>query len=475
MTDKTIDQLNDGGKLRPTDLVPVRRGSATLKANLGYGAPLSRRIAVIGTSLVQQNDAASDDSFRISHANRGWLSWLRAYSKGAIECPVWHDETVVAGWEPSGVSGASRLFRGLNFGVSGQTIDQIRARLPYIEANFLDHFTDIVIDGGTNDMGTETKENIQDDREYIATWFLERGKTVHFLPILSREVSSWASGGTQRRSAHWINQKTVEFCQKNFQCFFLDWNAPFVDGGDADGQPKAGYTHDGTHFDNRGGEAVGEFMANYFKPLLPPTAPRVLSNDDIYDATNNPFGCLINNPMLLGTGGNNSDAKVSGDLADGMELEARKSGTTTCVASKEAKANGGEYQVLTFANVDATAQEFYFRTDTTNVIHAMANKWVQASVDIETNDSDAIENVSLVLDDISGTDGNFSEDFYKTGNETWIPKERDLRLITPPILMKADSTTLRIRVVVWIKGSPSVAPVVKISNLEVRQIPDPTF
>lgn len=478
MTNKKISELTSGGILRPTDEIAVNRAGSTQKVALDNINAKSRSVAIIGTSLVQQNDAAVDSSYRISHSNKGWLSWLRAYSKGRIYCPVWYDDTVIVGWEPSGTPGATRFFRGLNFGVSGQFIQQIVDRLPYIETNFLPYFTDIIIDCGANDAYSETKETIQTKRETVAQFFLDRGKCVHFLPILARDttVTGWESASATRKKVNWINQKTVEFCNKNNNCFYLNWNKPWVNGTTTDGVPRTGFSDDGTHFGVMGADEVGEFMNDYFAPLLPPQSNMVLSNDDIYDSTDNPLGCIVPNPLLSGTGGSKTGSGVSGDVADSFRVEQRDTGTTTVVCLKEAKAGDqGFYQVLSFDNIDATSQEFYFRTNAANISHAIPSKWVQARCEIVTNNSDAIENVSIVLDDSNGTNGNYGEDLFQVDTAKWSPKNRDMMLETPPLLLKADSTIMRCRVEILIKGTASILPIIKISNFELRPIPDPTF
>lgn len=478
MANKKISELTSGEILRPSDEIAINRSGSTKKVTLDNISPLSNRVAVIGTSLVQQNDVGITSNNRISHSNIGWIHWLRAHSKGLIDYPIWYDEAVIVGWEPSGVPATSRNFNGLNFGVSGQVCSEIIARLPYIESNFINQFSDIIIDAGTNDVPLDTKEAIQTNRETIAQFFLDRGKRVHFLPILSRDtsVSSWGSGTAPRKKAHWINQKTIEFCNKTNNCFFLNWNKPWVDGTDADGNPRTNFSSDGTHFNNTGAEEVGIFMKEHFEKILSPQINNVISNDDVYDATDNPLGCIVPNPLMDGTAGAKTGANVSGDVATGYRMEQRDAGTTTVVCSKEAKAEDqGYYQVLSFDNIDATSQEFYFRTNSANVPHTLAEKWVQLQAEIITNDSDAIENISLLLDDNDGTDGNYSEDMYLVGDQKWLPKNRDILLKTPPILLKADAANMRVRVVIWIKGTAATLPVIKIGSFELRQIASPVF
>ncbi|MET3896359.1 lysophospholipase L1-like esterase [Devosia sp. UYZn731] len=254
---------------------------------MAVSIPRAGRIAILGTSLVQQNHNGSDS--HIATSARGWMSWAEVLSHGRLSCPIHHDPAVVPGWERSNQPGVSRFFSGLNFGVSGQKAIQIESRL---ERCLNEDFDLIVVDAGTNDMMVETKETIAEIRARIATTLLAAGKTVILLPILARGTQKWASGGAERAKAHWINQMSLDFAARHANCHVFDWNAPWVDTADPDGAPQAGFSNDGTHFSVTGGFAVGKALAAYLAPLVPHAAPRLVAPDDRFDAINNPLGNL---------------------------------------------------------------------------------------------------------------------------------------------------------------------------------------
>ncbi|UXN67781.1 SGNH/GDSL hydrolase family protein (plasmid) [Devosia neptuniae] len=254
---------------------------------MAISIPRAGRIAILGTSLVQQNHNGSDS--HIATSARGWMSWAEVLSHGRLACPIHHDPAVVSGWEPSNRPGISRFFTGLNFGVSGQKAIEIERRLARLLA---EDFDLIVLDAGTNDMMVETKETIAEIRARIATTLLAAGKTVILLPILARGTQKWASVGAERAKAHWINQMSLDFAARHANCHVFDWNAPWVDTADPDGAPQAGFSNDGTHFPVTGGFAVGKALATYLTPLVPHAAPRLVAPDDRFDAINNPLGNL---------------------------------------------------------------------------------------------------------------------------------------------------------------------------------------
>ncbi|AKE44697.1 hypothetical protein AU106_gp066 [Sinorhizobium phage phiM9] len=167
------------------------------------------KLGVIGTSLCHHNDFASTSFNKISHSSRGWMSWARFYSQGLFTCPVWWDNTVYEGWEPTG-AGTTRFFQGLNAGVFGQTAEEIYARREFLTKNI--DCDIIVVDAGTNDYETRTKEQIQQTREDLVNYFLSFGKLVILLPILARSTTVWPGGGVTRARMNWINHKSREFC-----------------------------------------------------------------------------------------------------------------------------------------------------------------------------------------------------------------------------------------------------------------------
>lgn len=449
----------------------------------GVGSGTGNLFGVIGTSLVQQN-ALGTSTPKISTWDRGWLSWLEFFSFGLISTPIWHDPAVYTGWEPSGTPGATRYFRGLNAGVSGQTAAQVSARREFLVENVDCDY--VIYDSGTNDMGVQTKEYIQNYRESDVQYYLDNGKTVFFLPILARDVATWGATSATRKKANWINQKTREFCDRNKRCFYLDWNKPWVDSLNADGEPITGYSADGTHLNPFGGVYIGEYMSQFMANLLPPAAPRVYSHGDKYDVTDNPLGNILANPFLIGTGGTNTGTGITGTVAANMRVEL-SSGNATAVNSKETRANNrGEYQVITITP-GSTASLIYFRTGTAATTHALGGQWVRASCEVDIGAFNAWEGVSLFLDDSNGTAGlnsysmepytSVGSDYVGAGILQKLPNKNMVGLLsTPPILLAANSTSMAWRVEIRVGstgGGASGTAVIKIGAVELRPCIDP--
>lgn len=433
-----------------------------------------RRLGVIGTSLVQQNEIGI--AGKVSHWGRGWLSWARFFAKGRFVCPIWSDMTVYPGWEPSAVPGATRGFGGLNAGVSGQTVAQIEARKSYLASNVACDI--VVIDAGTNDMGALTKEEIHSARVSLAQYYLANGLKVVLLPILSRGVSSWTAGSAERKKAAWINQMSRDFCAATNNCYLFDWNAAWVDSSNANGEPFSGYSNDAIHFAVPGGVAVGEAFATFLARLLPDPAPRVWSQDDKYDATDNPLGNMLANPFCTGTTGTLGTG-ATGTVATGMRVE-RASGDATVVAAKETRTdNRGDWQVMTFTP-GASDSLLYFRTAAADTTHSLpAGTWVQASIELDIGSFNGWQGVSLYLKD-NGTDGllAYGMEAYDAGSGYVKLPTRVMngQIVTPPILLVSGSPSIRWRLEVRVGstgGGASGTGVLKAGAVELRPVPSP--
>lgn len=259
---------------------------------MAVSIPRAGRIAILGTSLVQQNHIGGDGF--VATAARGWMSWAEVLSFGRLSCPVYYDPAVVPGWEPSNRPGVSRFFTGLNFGVGGQKAIEIERRVSLV---LEEDFDLIVLDAGTNDMMVETKETIAEIRARVASQLLDAGKTVVLLPILARGTQKWTAGGPERAKAHWINQMSLDFADRHANCHVFDWNAPWVDAESAMGLPHDGYSNDGTHFSVTGAFAVGKSLADYLGHIVPCAPARRLSPDDRFDPVHNPLGNLVAAPV----------------------------------------------------------------------------------------------------------------------------------------------------------------------------------
>jgi lysophospholipase L1-like esterase len=411
------------------------------------------RIALLGTSLVQQNHLA--DGRNIWSSARGWSTWAEVLSGGQLDIAVFHDPRVHPGWEPSGRMGVTRGFGGLNAGVSGQKARDIADRLD--EVLKLD-FDLIIVDAGTNDMMVETKEVIQAVREAIAERLLDAGKLVILLPILARGTQKWVAGGSERAKAHWINQKTLAFAARRAGCHVFDWNEPWVDWNSADGVPRAGYSDDGTHFSVPGGYAVGKVLAAYLAGFLAPTQARRWAQDDRFDPVDNPLGNLVPDPLLTG----------AGTFADGVAVSQCGYLSGRIVSRPDDPARWQEISLSEGQHVIDILGPDYLNP-------LPAGAWLQATCAVEVDAHDGWRDISLALEDKApeGLTARALAPFDLGGELAAYPGEAWAGLLkTPPIKLKTSLHGLRLGLSLELAPSTSSASI-RMGAALLRQVAPP--
>lgn len=450
------------------DRLPVSPSGKVRFAGIPHAPVQGNRVAILGTSLVQHNFAANS-GFKLSSWSKGWLSWYQVFNPGTILCPVWWDATVYPGWEPSG-AGTTIYYRGLNAGVGGAELSQIADRAEFLVHNI--NCDVVIFEGGTNDIPNYSAEYIHGLREEICDYLLSKGKTVIMTTILSRGISSWASGSDRRKKAAYVNRLTRDYVNSRKNCFLWDWNKQWVDFNSTDGVPKAGYSPDDTHLSTVAAFVQAQDLGLILNQIFPPVARSVTSPEDLYDATYNPRGNKMLNPVLTGTSGTTS-APVTGSTATSMRT-LRSSGAGGCVASKEVRADGrGNWQVLTLSTTAAAGTNlFYLQTSTTDIAHGLsAGTWVKASVEVDVSAWAGWKGVTLHLRD-NATGGIISYGMEDYG-DVWPSTAWSGLIETPAIQLMDGASTLRWRVEIKTDNAISGTGVIKLGSVELRAVKSP--
>lgn len=423
------------------------------------------KIAIVGTSLCQHNTNATSTP-KISNWARGWMNWCRVQGP-QLDFTVWHS---------GGADAFSRYFVGANHGVSGQNSDEIIARLSAVLASNPDM---VIVDCGTNDISNGySLDDIVSYSRTIYDFFRARGVAVLILPILARAASSWSAGGTERRKAAAVNAWRRAYSIAT-GCYYFDWNAAWVEPTNTNGEPKSGYSDDGTHFNIAGAQAVGKALADYLSAFMPPRQPHMVGQDEDFDATYNLAGSIHPNPLSVGTSGVAGTGVNAGNIATSMRIE-RSSGTTVTVTpSKETRPDGkGDYQVMTFTPGGSAVERFYYRTNTSDTPHSFsAGDWVRLYMDVDVSAYAGWKSIQLYCKD-QGSGGMTSydlEEYDIAGTLQPFPSVAwSGTLVTPPIQIVPGSTTIRTRLEMALDGAVAGTPVIKAGGARTSRVYKPS-
>lgn len=427
------------------------------------------RIGFIGESLVEHHHT-SNSSYKMSSWSRAPLNWAQVLNPGMFLFDAWYDQSVRPGWEPSG-PGTTVGFSGCNAGVGGQTSDQIALRKGYF-VNNVD--VDIVlISTGTNSITNSTAADIHEKRREMVDYYLARGKTVVLFTVLNRSTASWPNTGNYRKKCYHVNQLSRAMVATRKNCFLFDWNEVWVDFTSADGNPRPGFSPDGTHFSTLSAYHIGKKLGEFLKALLPPGSKRVLSPDDKYDATYNPLGNLMANPAMFGTSGTAS-APVTGSVADNMRM-LRNTGAGAVACSKETRSDGkGYWQTFTFTPSGVAGTDlYYYQTSVTDIPHGLpVGTWVRGSVEVDCGAWAGWQGITLHVRDTAAA-GILAYGMEDYSGDAW-PSEAWTGVIqTPPFQIVDATSSNRWQFRVKTKNDAAGTGTLKVGNLELRPVEDP--
>lgn len=423
------------------------------------------KVVVLGTSLVQQSNAAT--SAKISNWSKGWVNWLKILGP-EFRCSVWHDTADRWG----------RNFSGANHGVSGQTTAEIISRIMPVLAMRPDI---VILDCGTNEIGANNVDTVYQAFAMICDTLRQAGIQVVVLPILARATSAWAtdSANNERKKAHAVNQLKKAYAAAN-GCFYYDWNQDWVDYGNTNGEPRAGFSDDGTHYNVRGAFSTGRGAAQFLSTILQPRQPSVVSQDDIYDPVHNVYGNVFPNANMLGTAGTLGTA-ASGVVPTSMRVERTVGAAVTVACSQESRGAGlGNWLALTFTPGGTASERFLVRSATADVTHNMpVGTWIEGAVDVSIpNAYDGWKSHQLyVKDQGSGVVAFGNEEYDMSGLQPQPDEAWSGRIPIEPFQLGegVGALALRMRFEIELLGSVAGSPVIKLGSFVVRPTQNPRY
>lgn len=412
-------------------------------------------------NILAVGDSIVNESHRFNNVNqmqcfqRGFLSWLLFHlGNQNAQMPVWIDDN------------NSRGFTGWNQGYSGETSAQTLARWE----NSSTFPADIVIvEPGTNDFGTYTNDEIIANRKELCLLARDTGALVILTSILMQDDTAWT--GNQKDRAAEINRLSREFAESQESIIYFDGNAAYLDYTDADQNPLADRTSDGTHPAPPGGYYIGLKLKELIEKFIP-SAPIIVPSDLISD--DNTYGNIITNPLFLGTSGT-AGTGVTGDVADNWELARTSGSNITCAATVEARSDGlGNQQVATFT-LSGSAEETFLLDMPTDPQPSQISTgdWVCFDAHLEVdNAAGAIDYVHMYTRTVSATESTFGYSMRQVDNDSLPAVEYSGQF--PRVYMQIpDGNRLRVAFEIGLTGIASGTAVVKVSLANLRKCNSP--
>ena len=287
-------------------------------------------------------------------SNRSYWQWANIELGGVIE---FGPNTGIAGDDTRNL-----LARWFTYGPGrwGRDVDVISINIGY--NNFKNGYT-----------------NAETQADLIEIWTraLEFNKPVVVFTLTTPTSASTLTYPYRFRMLQ-LNQWIRENVKRFPGLHLVDSWAALVDPLDANAQPKANTTFDGTHYNGYGASLLGHEVAITVPYLFPNLRTTVSGVSDTY-AADPSSNQMIDYPLFIGTSGTPTGTGVSGPVATGWTF-ALLSGTGTAGCTVTSATNGiGNKQTVA---INATTTCLFTLTQTTPSIHTRLAPQDRISLDM---------------------------------------------------------------------------------------------
>ncbi|GAB3484413.1 SGNH/GDSL hydrolase family protein [Azotobacter salinestris] len=242
-------------------------------------------------------------------------------------------------------------------GVSGNEVAQVKARIQANTANAWGFGPEdlpepgiVTLLVGTNDItgavaagGRTYIDSVLADHLWIVNWALGKG---HKVIVITEWPRSGLTADEQKLMQYFVNGLRRQYAGMKDVWVDDPWietaNPSDTTGAAIVGLLNADELHTSPGIGQVQGRRLARLAERMGLPIIHNHCPG--SNADLYDATNNPRGCIAGNPMMQGSGGT-LGAGASGVAPDGWTLDA--SGGLSVVGSRETiTVDGREYDAF---------------------------------------------------------------------------------------------------------------------------------
>lgn len=302
----------------------------------------SRLVAALGDSITEYAVLGSQQVNFVGYNAHGFMTWAMAKSMGALWCPM------VCTYKVAGA------LINYNRGKSGETAEQCLARVTELDAlPVKPRFCSVLV--GTNNLTVtpaQTASDVMATIAQIVQAVLVRGITPVLCTLLPR--GSGTSGGwspltggqiaTARGKLMEINRQIRAYAGVTPGVILADTYFSILDFSSATSDPVAALTGGATgtpdfvHPNAPGSLLVGDVWWKAVAPYVNP-APRMMAGaGDLYNATDNPFGSVVDSSWA--TGAANSGTGVTGTGPSGWTCARNVGASSTAVITRQARADG---------------------------------------------------------------------------------------------------------------------------------------
>ncbi len=462
-----IQQVNIGASANDGSGDTLRNAFDKLNQNittLRSDFSTAPRAVLLGDSITNY---ATDTgaNFNTYHGSRGYFTWLQVLLGFPFHYEVGND-------------GASEA-TGDNAGIGGDTTADMLARL---SSSVLSRNPDIVFFmGGTNDIKNgENTATITANIELIIDMLLAHNIIVVLLPItprLSTGSTDWANDA-ERRTHHAVNHWLRDKAKRTHSVLMLDVYPELVDEASAVGSAQTELIQDdGIHPTIEGAYAMAKAGVQKLESLICPVNELLHSASDLYHASENPHGNLLENGLLAGDTGNASTA-TTGDVADDWRIFRSGGSDATIAASKIARpdSTSGVMQRMEITTTGAgTDCDVYFAPSGTTTSGIVTGTWYEGlceiSVSASVNGNQPLESVLLEIWDI--TSGGSKVRCFHTITGQKFPDVAWKDVLKTPPLQLIGTNGLRFRVIAGIDESVADSLTIDVGRCAMREVVTP--
>jgi lysophospholipase L1-like esterase len=424
------------------DLSDQSPALAALGAEVSTKTRTLRTIAFLGDSRINQGIATAAGSSTVIEAN-GLQHWV-----------------------PALLRQDGRLLSAQNFGVSGETSEQVLARVGDVIAARPDV---CVVWCGTNDRASANqftaRRSIRAIRS-IVNALTGAGIKVCLVAEIPRGNAAYPAIrlGTEQLANHFAVRDAIIAMDGGNVRVANPW--PTTEDPATPGDVLTGLTRDGLHQTTLGAYTVALPVVDAIRPWVSEGAgldvlPK--SNAEVWSASN-PGGWINDNPMLVGASGTKG-AGMTGSLADGYSSNIASLSTgVTVVASKFIDSMGREWQQFDLSGSSTGSGAIDLIRQTGLHTRAAQNDQLQAACEIECIGLQNLRSVKVGVRVVSGSDSWFT-DGDEPSDISPLPAAYTGVLLSQPITLPASVTDVQLRFAAYPIANAVVAGTVRVRAL----------